>query len=94
MGKELKNFIPRNGRMLVRQPEAQKITGGGLIIPEKFATRPNRGVIVALDPDIKAYKVDDKILFHAAAGFPLNINGEELRMINILEVFMSYEGDD
>lgn len=95
MATEMKNFIPRNGRILVLQPEVEKMTESkNLHLPESAQFRPNKGVIIAIDPAIETYKIGDKILFHKAGGFLVTINGTEYRMINILEVFMSYEGDD
>ncbi len=42
------NMIPSRGRLLVRQHEAQEVTEGGVILPDKAQTAPKLATVVSV----------------------------------------------
>lgn len=99
MAKETKEvFIPQNRRLLVKQDEGKNTVGskGKLFIPEGQVTRPNIGIITAIDPDIdpNKFKEGDRIMFSKSSGWSFNLNGEDLRMISIQEVWGKIKNEE
>lgn len=94
------NYVPRNKRVLIVEPEAIKKVGG-LYIPEGSQERPNIAQIDAMDPLINVpineggagenFKVGDKIMYHKGAGIPFNLNGKDVRLLHVNEILMSYD---
>ncbi len=82
---------PLHDRVLVRPTEEEKMTAGGIIIPDSAnAEKPNNGVIIASghgritdSGDVRAMdvKVGDKILFGQYAGQAVKVEGEDLLMM-------------
>ena len=81
------NIRPLHDRVVVRRLEEEKMSPGGIVIPDSATEKPIQGEIVAvgngkiLDSgevrglDVKA---GDKILFGKYSGTEVKIDGEEL----------------
>jgi chaperonin GroES len=82
------NIRPLHDRVLVRRVEEERMSAGGIIIPDTASKeKPTRGEIIAAgngkitdSGDIRAMdvKVGDKVLFGQYAGTAVKIDGEEL----------------
>ena len=85
------NIRPLHDRVLVRPTEEEKMTAGGIIIPDSAnGEKPNTGEIIAAgngritdSGDIRAMdvKVGDKILFGQYSGQAVKVEGEDLIMM-------------
>lgn len=99
----VKNFVPRNRRILVEQPPVVKKIGG-LFLPDTSQFRPNTGKIVAIDPMIKeaienggageTFQVGDNVLFHKDVGIAINLNGVDQRLLHVNEVLGTYDENE
>ncbi len=81
------NIRPLHDRVVVRRLEEEKMSPGGIVIPDSATEKPIQGEVVAtgngkiLDNgevrglDVKA---GDKILFGKYSGTEVKIDGEEL----------------
>ena len=81
------NIRPLHDRVVVRRLEEEKLSPGGIVIPDSATEKPIQGEVVAtgngkiLDSgevrglDVKA---GDKILFGKYSGTEVKIDGEEL----------------
>ncbi len=60
---------PLHDRVLLKRTDAEKVTQGGIIIPEKAKERPDQGAIVALGPQVESpLQEGDLVLFAKYAG--------------------------
>ena len=82
---------PLHDRVLVRPTEEEKVSAGGIIIPDSAnGEKPNTGEIIAAgngritdSGDIRAMdvKVGDKVLFGQYSGQAVKVEGEDLIMM-------------
>jgi co-chaperonin GroES (HSP10) len=94
------NYVPRNKRILVEQPPLVKQIGG-VYLPDTSQFRPNKGKIIAMDPLVnepvekggagESFEVGNNVLFHKDVGIKLNINGQDLLLLHVNEILMSYD---
>jgi chaperonin GroES len=83
-------YKPEGAKVLVRPEQVEKVTAGGIVLPDTSRdseqTRVTRGEIVAIGPsaDIEfesgAAKVGDKIIFAKYGGFSLD--DDKYRFVN------------
>lgn len=78
---------PLHDRVVVRRMEEDKMSAGGIVIPDSATEKPIRGKVVAIgsgkpldNGDVRALdvKVDDEVLFGKYSGTEIKIAGEEL----------------
>ena len=81
------NIRPLHDRVVVRRLEEEKMSPGGIVIPDSATEKPIQGEVVAVGNgkilesgevrglDVKA---GDKILFGKYSGTEVKIDGEEL----------------
>jgi chaperonin GroES len=78
-------FIPNTGTYLVKPEAPQKITSGGIEIPDSATQRPMEGKIVAIEDfksgDAPKYKSGDHVLFGKYDGIEVRINEEEFLLL-------------
>ena len=77
---------PLNDRLLVKRLEEEKITAGGIIIPDSAKEKPAEGEVVAVGPGKVAdngervalqVKEGDMVLFSKYGGTDVKIDGED-----------------
>ena len=77
---------PLHDRVIVKRLEEERVSAGGIVIPDSAAEKPVQGKIVAVgkgkileDGSVRALdvKVGDKILFGKYSGSEIKMNGEE-----------------
>ena len=77
---------PLHDRVIVKRLEEERVSAGGIVIPDSAAEKPVQGKIVAVgkgkileDGSVRALdvKVGDKILFGKYSGSEIKLNGEE-----------------
>jgi len=95
------NIRPLHDRVLVRRVEEERMSAGGIIIPDTASQeKPTRGEVIAAGKgkitdsgDIRAMDVSvgDKILFGQYAGTTVKIDGEELLMMSESDILAVIE---
>ena len=78
---------PLHDRVILKRMEEEKISAGGIVIPDSAAEKPIRGEVVAAgtgkileDGKVRpiAVKVGDKVLFGKYSGQTVKVDGDEL----------------
>jgi chaperonin GroES len=78
---------PLHDRVILKRLEEEKISAGGIVIPDSAAEKPIRGEVIAAgtgkileDGKVRpiAVKVGDKVLFGKYSGTEVKVDGEEL----------------
>lgn len=81
---------PLHDRLIVRRVEEERMSAGGIVIPDSATEKPSRGEIIAagngkiLENGEKRaldVKVGDKVLFGKYAGTEVKVDGEELMVM-------------
>ncbi len=81
------NIRPLHDRVVVRRLEEEKMSPGGIVIPDSATEKPIQGEIVAVgngkildSGEVRGLDVKkgDKILFGKYSGTEVKIDGEEL----------------
>jgi chaperonin GroES len=93
------NLRPLHDRVIVKRLEEERVSQGGIIIPDTAAEKPSKGEIMAVgsgklleDGKIRALAVKkgDKILFGKYSGTEVKVNGQDvlvMREDDIMAVF-------
>lgn len=92
---------PLHDRILVRPTEEEKVSAGGIIIPDSASgEKPNNGEVIAAgngritdSGEVRAMdvKVGDKVLFGQYAGTAVKVDGEDLMMMKEEDVLAVIE---
>jgi chaperonin GroES len=78
---------PLHDRVIVRRMEEERVSAGGIVIPDNAAEKPVRGEVVAVgngkvldsgDQRGLDVKAGDKVLFGKYSGTEVKVDGEEL----------------
>ena len=81
------NIRPLHDRVIVRRQEEERITAGGIVIPDSATEKPSMGEVLAAgngkvtdSGDVRALdvKVGDKVYFGKYSGTEIKVDGEEL----------------
>lgn len=81
---------PLANNLLIRRATAEERSAGGIIIPEKAQNKPHRGTVLAAGEGYvndngvfveTTVKVGDVVIFGAALGVDVQVDGEMLVMI-------------
>jgi chaperonin GroES len=78
---------PLHDRVIVKRVEEEKLSAGGIVIPDNAAEKPIRGEVLAVGNgklleggDLRALDVSvgDTVLFGKYSGTEVKVDGEEL----------------
>ena len=78
---------PLHDRVIVKRVEEEKLSAGGIVIPDNAAEKPIRGEVLAVgngklleSGDLRALDVSvgDTVLFGKYSGTEVKVEGEEL----------------
>ena len=92
---------PLHDRVIVKRLEEERVSAGGIVIPDTAAEKPVQGKVVAVgkgkileDGSVRALdvKVGDKILFGKYSGTEVKVDGEELVVMREEDVMAIIEG--
>jgi chaperonin GroES len=92
---------PLHDRVIVKRLEEERMSAGGIVIPDTAAEKPVQGKIVAVgkgkileDGSIRGLdvKVGDKILFGKYSGTEVKVDGEDLLVMREEDVMAVIEG--
>jgi chaperonin GroES len=88
------------GDKVIIERIAERMTNGGIVIPETSGEKPQRGKVCAIGPGKKndngtvytmSLKVGDEVLFGKYAGTEFKIDGKDLLVISETEVIAVIE---
>ena len=78
---------PLHDRVIIKRLEEEKVSAGGIVIPDSAAEKPIRGEVIAAgngkileDGKVRpiAVKKGDKVLFGKYSGTEVKVDGDEL----------------
>ena len=78
---------PLFDRVVIKRMEEEKMSAGGIVIPDSATEKPIKGEVVAVGPGkaldngshrAPSLKVGDKVLFGKYSGTEVKVDGEEL----------------
>jgi len=81
------NIRPLHDRVVVRRVEEERLSAGGIVIPDSATEKPDRGEVVAVgngkvldNGETRGLdlKVGDSVLFGKYSGTTVKVEGEEL----------------
>ncbi len=81
------NIQPLHDRIVIKRMEEEKVSAGGIVIPDSAKEKPIKGQVIAVgegkpldNGQVRAPKVKagDKVLFGKYSGTEVKIDGEEL----------------
>ena len=87
---------PLHDRVILKRLEEEKISAGGIVIPDSAAEKPVRGLVVAAgtgkileDGKVRpiAVKVGDKVLFGKYSGTEVKLDGTDLLVVKEDDIF-------
>lgn len=95
------NIRPLHDRVVIKRVEEERMSAGGIVIPDSATEKPDRGEVVAVgngkildSGEIRALdvKVGDAVLFGKYAGTTVKVDGDELMVMREDDVIAVVEG--
>ena len=81
------NIRPLHDRIIVKRMEEERMSAGGIVIPDSATEKPSKGEVIAVgngkqldNGDTRALdvKAGDQILFGKYSGTEVKVDGEDL----------------
>ena len=91
---------PLHDRVIIKRLEEDKVSAGGIVIPDSAAEKPVRGEVIAAgngkileDGKVRpiAVKKGDKVLFGKYSGTEVKVDGDELLVMREEDVMAVIE---
>lgn len=95
------NIRPLHDRVVIKRVEEERMSAGGIVIPDSATEKPDRGEVVAVgngkvadNGDVRPLdlKVGDKVLFGKYSGTTVKVEGDELLVMSEDDVIAVIEG--
>ncbi len=95
------NIKPLYDRVVIKRMEEEKISAGGIVIPDSATEKPIKGEVLAVgggkaldNGSVRAplVKVGDKVLFGKYSGTEVKVEGDELLVMREDDVMAIIEG--
>ena len=95
------NIKPLYDRVVIKRMEEEKMSAGGIVIPDSATEKPIKGEVVAVgegktldNGSVRAPKVKagDKVLFGKYSGTEVKVDGEELLVMREEDLVAIIEG--
>ena len=92
---------PLHDRVIVKRMEEERISAGGIVIPDSATEKPVRGQVIAAgngkileNGNVRpiAVKAGDKVLFGEYSGTEVKVDGEELLVMREEDIMGVIEG--
>ena len=95
------NLRPLHDRVIVKRMEEERLSAGGIVIPDSATEKPVRGEVLAVgngkilengdkrELDVQA---GDTVLFGKYAGTEVKVDGEELLVMREEDIMAVIEG--
>ncbi len=94
-------ICPLQDRVVIKRLDEEKVTSGGIVIPDSAKEKPIRGIVVAAGPgkllengDRRALdiKINDKVLFGKYAGTEIKFGDDDLVVMREDDVIAVVKG--
>ena len=86
---------PLADRVLIKREESEKVTKGGIIIPDEAAEKLQKGTVIACGPGIKdedlEIQVGDTILFGKYAGNEVECEDGQFLFMRLTDILAKEE---
>jgi chaperonin GroES len=98
---ELMKLRPLHDRVIVKRMEEEKMSAGGIVIPDSATEKPIKGEILAVgagkileNGNVRALavKAGDKVMFGKYSGTEVKVDGEELLVMREEDLIAIIEG--
>jgi chaperonin GroES len=95
------NLRPLHDRVIIKRMEEERLSSGGIVIPDSAAEKPSRGEVIAAgtgkileDGKVRpiAVKKGDKVLFGKYSGTEVKVDGEDLLVMREEDIMAVIEG--
>lgn len=95
------NIRPLHDRIVVKRMEEEKLSPGGIVIPDAAKEKPIKGEVIAVgsgklldNGEVRALdvKAGDKILFGKYAGTEVKVDGTDYLILREDDVMGVFEG--
>jgi chaperonin GroES len=90
------NIQPLNDRVVIKRMEEERLSAGGIVIPDTATEKPIKGEVIAVgegkvldNGTLKkpAVKAGDKVLFGKYSGTEVKLNGTEYLVVREDDIF-------
>ena len=90
------NLKPLHDRVIIKRLEEEKVSAGGIVIPDSATEKPIRGEVIAVgegkpldNGSVRAMKVKvgDKVLFGKYSGTEVKVDGVEYLVVREDDLF-------
>jgi chaperonin GroES len=90
------NIQPLNDRVVIKRMEEERLSAGGIVIPDTATEKPIKGEVIAVgegkmldNGTVKkpAVKKGDKVLFGKYSGTEVKLNGTEYLVVREDDIF-------
>ncbi len=90
------NMKPLYDRVVIKRMEEEKMSAGGIVIPDSVAEKPIKGEVIAVgegkaldNGSVRAPKVKagDKVLFGKYAGTEVKVDGTDYLVVKEDDIF-------
>ena len=90
------NIKPLYDRVVIKRMEEEKMSAGGIVIPDSATEKPIKGEVIAVgsgkaldNGSIRApqVKVGDKVLFGKYSGTEVKVDGNEILVVKEDDIF-------
>ena len=90
------NIKPLHDRVVIKRMEEEKLSAGGIVIPDSATEKPIKGEVLAVgegkpldNGSVRALKVKagDKVLFGKYSGTEVKVDGKEVLVIREDDIF-------
>ncbi len=91
---------PLDDYVVVEQDEAEEMTAGGIVLPERAKEKPTRGTVKAIGPGKLlengnrgplSVKVNDAVFYGRYAGTEVELDGKKLTILRESEILAVIE---
>ncbi len=95
------NIRPLHDRLVVKRLEEERMSAGGIVIPDSATEKPIQGEVLAVgngkiadDGSVRALdvKVGDRVMFGKFAGTEVKMDGDELLVMREDDIMGVIEG--
>jgi len=95
------NIRPLHDRIIVKRMEEERMSAGGIVIPDSATEKPVKGEVIAVgngktldNGEVRALdvKAGDQILFGKYSGTEVKVDGDELLVMKEDDVMAVIEG--
>ena len=73
---------PLGDRVVIEPIEQEDRTAGGIVLPDTAKEKPQKGLVLAVGPDVEGeIKVDNRVLYAKYAGTEIKIDDKEVLIL-------------